>query len=470
MTASVLPSTPAASCAVRPPTAQIDASTRAAVLWLTIASVKWLLVSLVAGLVSSMKLHMPALAAGIPALTYGRLTALQDSVFIYGFASQAAMAVSIWLICRLGGTLLVGGGVIIVSSIIWNLGVVVGSLGILAGNGSPFEHFQFPHNAMPILFVAYCVFAICAILTFASRKECNTYPSLWFVFAALIFFPWIFISASMTLWSPIVRGSTSPVIAAWAGNGLVTLWLGSVALAAVYYLLPKMTGRSLFSYGLAVFAFWLYVIFGQATGMHFTAAFPAWVSGVSEVCTFMMLLPAFASAYNWYSTVKDKNAKSSAELAFKFASWGAVFYMAASIAAALGALPAIKRLVGFTLFQPGVSQLFLLGFFTLSVFGAVHYMIPRVTGMEWKAPAFHFIGTLAGAGLVSVGLLLGGFAQGSKAANAAAPYVDVARSTVPFVGIIIIGFLLLIVGQLSFLAGLARHCCVCCSKCIGGNR
>src|ERR1051326_2164996 len=227
MTASALSPAPAPSCAVRPPTATVDASTRWPVLLMATASVKWLVLALAAGALSFLKLHMTGFLAGIPALTYGRLVAFQDAVFIYGFASQAAMAIALWLICRLGATPLIGRGASVVAALFWNVGVLVGALGILAGNLLPFAHFQFPHNAMPILFLSYCLYGICALLTFASRRECSMYPSLWFVFAGVVFFPWIFASASMTLWSPTLRGSVLPVIAAWAGNNIVTLWLGS---------------------------------------------------------------------------------------------------------------------------------------------------------------------------------------------------------------------------------------------------
>src|SRR4051812_10718387 len=206
MTASAIPTSAASPVVVRTPTALVDASTRWPVLLMATASVKWLMLSLAAGMFAFLKLHWTTFLAGVPALTYGRLVALQDSVFIYGFASQAAMAVALWLICRLGATTLIGRGASVLGALIWNLGVVVGSVGILAGNLSPFEHFQFPHAAMPILLLGYCVYGVSAILTFWSRKECSMYPSLWFVFAGLVFFPWILATAMMTLWSPVVRG------------------------------------------------------------------------------------------------------------------------------------------------------------------------------------------------------------------------------------------------------------------------
>ena len=451
MTASALSPTPAPSCAVRPPTAFVDASTRWPVLLMATSSVKWLALALLAGAVSFLKLHATGFLAGVPALTYGRLVAFQDAVFIYGFASQAAMAIALWLICRLGATPLIGRGASVIAAIFWNIGVFVGAIEILAGDMSPFAHFQFPHNAMPILFLSYCLYGICALLTFAARRECSMYPSLWFVFAGIVFFPWIFASASMTLWSPSLRGSVLPVIAAWAGNNIVTLWLGSIALGAIYYFIPKISGKPLYSYSLAVFAFWLYILFGQSTGMHATAAFPSWITGLSELCTMLMILPAFANGLNWYSTLGSVGKKSD-DVAFSFTWWAAALYFVGTIIAAIAAFRPANLFLEFTLFQAGLSSIVLLGFVTLSFFGAFAYIIPRVTDLKWAdSMRMHYLLTLSGALLVIVSLLIAGLIQAGKAADVHTDYVHVVRSGIMPAGLAIIGYLLMLAGQFSWL-------------------
>jgi cytochrome c oxidase cbb3-type subunit 1 len=446
---------------VRPPTALVDASTRWPVLLMAGASVKWLVLALVAGFISFLKLHATGFLAGIPALTYGRMVALQDAVFIYGFASQAAMAIALWLICRLGGTLLVGRAAVVIAALFWNLGVLVGAIGILAGDLSPFAHFQFPHGAMPILFLSYCLYGICAFLTFATRRECVMYPSLWFVLAGLVFFPWVFESASMTLWSSNLRGTILPIIAAWAANNIVTMWLGSIALAAIYYFIPKISGKPLYSYGIAVFAFWLHVLIGQSTGMHATAAFPSWIVGLSELCTILMVLPAAANAMNWFNTLKGS--KRSDDVAFNFIWWGAILYLIGTIIAAFAAFRPGNLFLEFTLFQAGLNSLVLLGFITLTFFGAFAYIIPRVANLDSPKPTRgHYMMTLGGALLVIVALLLAGFIQAGKAASAEADYVSVVRSGIMPAGLAIIGFAMLLGGQLSWLRNLTYVCCRCC--------
>src|SRR5215510_7866359 len=79
---------------------EIDYSCRWPVGNLLFASVFWLVISLVFAVLSSIKMHAPGMFAHLPALTYGRIAAVASSTFLYGFASQAAIGVALWLFAR----------------------------------------------------------------------------------------------------------------------------------------------------------------------------------------------------------------------------------------------------------------------------------------------------------------------------------------------------------------------------------
>jgi cytochrome c oxidase cbb3-type subunit 1 len=462
---AVSPTTAAFSPA-RPLTADIDASTRAPVLLLAFHSILWLVVSLGCSFLSTLKLHAPTLLSSCPCFTYGRLVAAADSVFIYGFASQAAMAVALWLICRLGGTRLVGVGAAMIGGLFWNLGTLVGLAGILAGGLTPFEHLQFPRYAIAVLLIAFLAYGVSALLTFANRAERRLYPSLWFILSGLIFFPWVLATVMMTLWSPTVRSTVTPIIAGWAANNIITVWLGSIALASIYYFLPKTTGRALNSNALAIFSFWLYIIFGQSTGMHFISAVPAWVQGLSEVASLLLLLPIFATAINLHSTVKGAGIDTSS---FKLARWSIRFLVLFGILAAVSALAPLRNMLQFTLFQTGLQQLFLLGFVTCALFAAYHHILPTLCGAKPQR-SIHVNLTVAGSILVFGLLIVSGFIQGGKVSNVQNDFLDAVKSAVGPTGGAMIGYLLLIVAQFALLAATGRSLCASCCKNTGGAR
>src|SRR5213075_56366 len=173
---SAIPSTsPLVSPAVPaiPPVAPaaIDASCRVPVLVLFGCAVVWLVTASVLALIASLKFHMPQLLADCPWFTYGRLQPMEMNALIYGFAAQAALGTSLWMIVRLGRTRLVQPGCVVAGALLWNVGVKIGILGIQIGDSTDFEWLEMPGYASPILFVGYAMIGVCGLLTFHQRRE-----------------------------------------------------------------------------------------------------------------------------------------------------------------------------------------------------------------------------------------------------------------------------------------------------------
>src|SRR5829696_1020986 len=126
MTASTTQSvSPDAACPVPAPAADIDVSCRAPVLLLFVSAVLWLVVGSVLALIAAIKLHKGDFLAGAAWLTYGRIRAAYLTIFLYGFLSQAAMGVALWLMARLSRTMLAAPGIAVIGTKIWNFGVML---------------------------------------------------------------------------------------------------------------------------------------------------------------------------------------------------------------------------------------------------------------------------------------------------------------------------------------------------------
>src|SRR6185503_5824173 len=239
------------ACDLRLPAAEIDASLRWPVLFLFASATAWLLVSSILWLVTSIKLGAPGFLADCPWLTFGRVRPAAANAFLYGFASQAALGIMLWMLCRLGGNRFVFRVPVLIATKFWNLGVTIGVVAILAGASTGFEWLEMPRYAAVFLFVAYLVIGLCALATFQMRRHCELYPSQWFLLAALFWFPWLYSAANYLLLLDPVRGTLQAAVNAWFTGNLTGLWLGPVALAGIYYFMPRLTGQPLYSLGLA---------------------------------------------------------------------------------------------------------------------------------------------------------------------------------------------------------------------------
>src|SRR5205085_10114597 len=195
--------------------ARIDASTRVPVLMFYASAMAWLLIgTLLAGFVS-FKLHSPDWFSDVSYLTWGRLRPVQMNVMIYGWASMVAMGTGIWLMARLCRTTLRHPLLIVAGGVFWNLGVLLGVGGILAGDSTGYNWIEFPSYAAIVLFVAYSLIVSLAVLMFRLRREDPIYITQWYLLAAFLWFPWIYLAAQTMMFLVPVQGVLQAAVAWW---------------------------------------------------------------------------------------------------------------------------------------------------------------------------------------------------------------------------------------------------------------
>ncbi len=465
---------PAQELASAPSSAfEIDRSGRWPILLLFAASLAWLGFGAALGVISSIKLHAAGFLAESPWLTYGRVRPAFHNVLVYGFASQAGLAVALWMLARLGRCVLQGPGLIATAGLFWNVGVAVGLVGILAGDSTGYELLEFPRYASPILFFSYALIGIWAVLTFHARRALELYPSQWYVLAALLWFPWIYSTAQLLLVFGSVRGVLQEIINGWAAHNLFSLWLTPLGLATIFYFLPKLTNRPLHSRSLAIFGFWGLALFGGFGGLPVGTPVPKWMASLSVVGTVLSITAVLAVATNWHLTLAGEYRRGKTDPVFRFIILGAISYLVASILQIAGALRPISRFTEFTLYVPGVTQLYLYGFLGAALSGAIYYIAPRITNSEWPSPGlvtFHFWTTAWGVALVALPLIIGGVVQGMRLNGAEVNFLAVVNTTKPFLGTSTLGGVLLLAGTVAFVINIGWLACSgCCGCCVPRN-
>src|SRR5258708_33675411 len=82
----------------------IDTAARWPLVLLISSAIKWLILSGVLALIAAIQLIQPGFLADCSVFTHGRVVAMQESVFIYGWAANAGLALALWILGRLGGS------------------------------------------------------------------------------------------------------------------------------------------------------------------------------------------------------------------------------------------------------------------------------------------------------------------------------------------------------------------------------
>jgi cytochrome c oxidase cbb3-type subunit 1 len=459
---SEAPSSSSKSAAAKPgPVAQtvseIDFSCRLPLLLFFISAAVWLVIGSVFGLISSLKFHKPDLLADVSWLSYGRVRPAYNNALVYGFCLQAGFGVALWLLARLGRTPLVHRWLITIGGMLWNLGVTLGVLGILAGDNTGFENLEMPHYAALPVFFGYLLIGLWGVVTFHRRRERQLFVSQWFIFTALFWFPWIYSTANLLLITFPVRGVTQAVINWWFSQNLLVVWLALVGLGTVFYFVPKLARRELHSHYLALMAFWLLILFAGWGGIPNTAPVPAWMPTISTIASVFLIVPVIAVLLNVYQTLGRFTLFTPSTPPLSFVLFGVVAFILGGILKPLGIILDRSQVLHLTWYTPALGLLNSYGFFAMVIFGAIYYVVPQLIGIEFPSPKLvraHFWVAATGVVLSVLPLILAGVVQANQLVNPKIPFGDISKSSLLFLRVSTLGDLFLLLGHAFLLRNL----------------
>ncbi|MDQ5978854.1 MAG: cytochrome c oxidase cbb3-type subunit, partial [Verrucomicrobiota bacterium] len=379
--------------------AEIDASARWPVTVFLVSGLLWLIAGGAMQLAANIQLHTPTFLADCEWFTHGRLAPAAQNALVYGWGFNAAFAFGLWLMARLSATTLRHGGWLFVAAKFWNVGVTLGLGGILAGYSTSFELLEMPKHVALLLLGAYALIGVWAVTTFSIRNTETIYASQWYLFGAAFWFPWIYSIAQVMLIRTPVRGVLQPVVNAWYVHGLHALWFLPATLASIYYLLPKLLGRPVSQYYLAPLAFWWFVLCSAfAGGARLVGApVPVWIPTLGTVANLALLLPVVIFAINFLGTLSGRWSAVGGSLSLRFVSLAiAGFFLNATVNLLLS-LRGFAEIGQFTLLGALRDWSALYAAFTVAMFGAAYFFLPRLTGKEWRSSALikaHFGATV----------------------------------------------------------------------------
>ena len=420
----------------------IDASVRLPVLVLFGNAVHWLVVASLLSFVLSVKLIAPGFLGGISFLTYGRLAPMARDLFLYGWASQAALAAGIWLMARLSGRPL-GNSLLTIllvsASVFWNVAVLLGTLAIFAGYGTGVEWLEYPNWASAMLLLSFLLIGIWAVLQFDRRINARAEVAQWFLVAGFCWFPWVYGTANLLLtWKPVQASAQGP-IQSWYCGSLLTLWLLPIALAAGYALLPRLLECHLNRRNLAALGFWTLLFLGGWNGMErlLGGPVPAWMTSAGVVAGVLFLIPVAIVAINLFGMRPDPKLTDEGEqgVVLPFLRHGLYALLAVAALGALCALPEVSGALRFTAVTEAKVQLWILGAISFPLFGVLYACLPPLLGRDCWCPALsgrHFWFTFSGLWLLVSLMLFGGLFTGLALSDPTVSFLNITSYSYPF--------------------------------------
>ena len=398
--------------------ASIDRSLRHPVMFFFASGAAWLAVAIILGFIASYKVHDSDFLAGIEFLNYGRVYPAHINLIFYGWGCQAAFGLIIWLLARLSRSECRSTGIILTAGHLWNFGVMAGTFAILGGFGSGKPLMEFPAAIWPVLLLSYVFITVWSFIQVRCSYGGKAYVGQWYLLAAVFWFPWVFLTGHLFIF--VFEGH--PVMAAginaWYKYALILLFFTPVALGTAYYLVPKVTGRPVYSYSLALYGFWALAVIGPWAGMQKLAGgpLPQFMPYIGATATSLILIPGIAVGVNLLMTLRGHQSQIVASPSLRFTIAGIVGFLLLGFTGMALNTPATLKMTQFALTGYGFEILSLCGFFSMCAFGGIYFIVPRITRREWLSRRFigwHFWLTTYGILTVVVCSIMGGLFQGA---------------------------------------------------------
>ncbi len=434
-----------------------------------LATLVWGVVGMLVGLFIALQLTVPALSFGQEWLTFGRLRPLHTNAVIFAFAGNAiftAIYYSTQRLCRarmfsdvLGNLHFWG----------WQAIIVAAALTLPLGitQSKEYAELEWPIDiAIAVVWVGF--FGVNFFGTLARRRERHMYVALWFYIATIVtvavlhvFNSLVVVAGPLKSYS-VYAGVQDAMMQWWYGHNAVAFFLTTPFLGLMYYFLPKAAERPIFSYRLSIVHFWSLVflyIWAGPHHLHYTAL-PAWASTTGMLFSLMLWMPSWGGMINGLLTLRGAWNKVASDPVLKFFVVGITFYGMSTFEGPMLSIKSINALSHYTDWTIGHVHGGALGWNGFMTFGMVYWLLPRLFQTPlWsrKLAEWHFwVGTL---GILAywISMQWAGITQGLmwRAFDAAGSlkypdFVETVRAIAPMYWVRAIGGSMYLLGMFMF--------------------
>ncbi len=427
-----------------------------------LSSALWLFVGIFVALLAAVELLAPDLLPANAKLTFGRLRPTHINIVIFGFLLSAYFGGFLYVIPKVLRTELISERLANFAVWFWNLTVLGITYSLPHGFTQGREYAEAPWILDIAILAAVTVLVILVFGTIARRKEKLLYVSVWYIAGGLLWTFFVY-AVGNVVWEPSSgswEGMNDQILLWFYGHNVVGLVITPQAIGLAYYILPRATGRPLYSHTLSLLGFWALIVMYTHTGTHhlLQAPVPEWLKIISIVNSIALLIPVFAFLTNVWLTVRGHLDRVFEEPGAKFAFTGTVWYFLTCLQGPFHSLPAVQKVTHFTQWVVAHAHMALLGFAGSIAIGGVYYILPHVA----KRPLYsrrmadaHFWLTLIGGIGIFISLTIAGLLQGEAWANGETVYRVLSELRVYFIVRGMSG-MLIITGAFMFIYNVAR--------------
>ena len=371
-----------------------------------VATLLWGVVGMLVGVFIALELAWWPLNGGISWLTFGRLRPLHTNAVIFAFAGNAIFAGIYYSTQRLLKTRMLNDSLSAIHFWGWQLIIVLAAVTLPLGISVSKEYAELEWPIDILITLVWVVFAINFFGAIWTRREKHIYVAIWFYISTVLTIAMLHIVNSLEFPVSLFKsysvfaGVQDALVQWWYGHNAVAFFLTTPFLGLMYYFVPKVAGRPIYSYRLSIVHFWSLVFLYIWAGPHhlLNTSLPDWAQTMGVVFSVMLIAPSWGGMINGLLTLRGAWDRIRTEPILKFFVAGITFYGMATFEGPMLSIRSINALSHYTDWTIAHVHAGALGWNGFITFGMIYYLIPKLWKTEiWstKLAELHFwLGTL----------------------------------------------------------------------------
>lgn len=382
----------------------------------------WGIVGMLVGLLVAFQIYLPALNFNLEFTTFGRTRPLHTNAVIFAFVGNGIFTGVYYSLQRLLKTRMWSDKLSMINFWGWQLIIVSAAITLLAGftTGKEYAELEWPIDIA--IAGIWVVFGWNMFATILARRERHLYVAIWFYIATFVTVAVLHIVNSFELPVSFMKsyswyaGVQDALVQWWYGHNAVAFFLTTPYLGLMYYFLPKMAQRPVYSYKLSIIHFWALIFLYIWAGPHHLlyTSLPEWAQTLGVVFSVMLIAPSWGGMINGLLTLRGAWDKVRDSAALKFFVVAVTAYGMATFEGPMLSLKSVNAISHFTDWTVGHVHIGALGWNGFLTFGMMYWLIPRMFNTklysEKLANAHFWIGTI-GILVYAVPLYFAGFTQ-----------------------------------------------------------
>ncbi len=401
------------------------------------SGVAFLLVALFAGFLYSLTFIGMYPFNNIEVLSPGRVGMLHVNVLIFGFIGNMSIAALYWVVPNMSNRRVLSNLMGWAIGGLWNFIMALTIVGILGGFAQAVEWGETPNGLIALLrgdphiffvdelmMVGLSLVAVQFIVPVVQSYGLNkTIPvALWFIVAGLAWVPAVYLIGNYIPEFNALRGAGGAAFTGLYKQSLIGLFLASLGWGTMYYFVPSIITKPMFSQATATLGFWGLAFFYPLTGIqnYIYSTVPAFAQYFTVVATVAVEVVILTIAANFIMTLRGREGYLRTSIAVRYFYVGIIFYVIAAMHNAVQAQFWMSEAVGYTDWVTANDYLLLYGVFGFWMLGVLSDLWFRVSekptwfsrGVNEWAFWLNLIG-VSGLflGLTASGLMQGGMMQ-----------------------------------------------------------